>query len=543
MKFLANVLTVYLFLISVCALYAQRGNFNGSELPIQPSGSPLFGKDIIIHNQPDRDQRNVSICSAFNGWLFAVYSYPIETVQAIAILKSTDNGITWELLGEGGINVASSTTRLDIVACGNSVDNLKIFVGYVYFISNLNLGGAYVMRYNAEPFGYEDELLKQDGGYIKDLALSSDCMYPSANSNPFSLGVLYSKNGDTDTLIFRSSSNGGMSLDSRHQIASSSNFFHKVSLNYGRSLTWNSGRYFAAWEEQVNQYSTFGHIYTSHSEPNFDSPFTKPVCLDSIQPTITNQTQNPVIACQYNDIDNDSANITEIVLFEKSLSGGNGCDIKGFYNLQAASSNYFNEFSVSSSTNDKIQPDISFNPFTSNFMMTYFDSTESKLPYLTNNNNLANPNSWNIISQAYNDDSNIIVPYPKVSLNIGLQDGMNVWIADGTNLNGIALFDSPYSTYTGGSDFKQTAKGRNICAYPNPCNSDITFLFDLQKKEKLTISLYNFLGQPEGTITDQYYSPGRNEVHYNVRNLPSGSYTYTCKSEGKFDSGMFIVTK
>jgi hypothetical protein len=152
-------------LLCLTGLNAQTGWFGGSGVPLKPQ-SPLFGKDIVIHDMPDRDERNTAICSAFNGWLYAAYSYPIGTEQAIAILKSTDNGNNWTLLGEGAINVATSVTKLDLLVCGNSIDNLKIFVGYVYFKANLNLGGAYVIKYNAEPFGYEDELLKQDGGYI-----------------------------------------------------------------------------------------------------------------------------------------------------------------------------------------------------------------------------------------------------------------------------------------------------------------------------------------------------------------------------------------
>jgi len=534
--------SVLLLLLSLNGLNAQTGLLGNSVIPLKPQ-SPLFGKDIVINDLPDRNQRNIAICSAFNGWLFAVYSYPIGNEQAIAVFKSTDNGINWELLGEGSMIVASLITRLDIIACGNSIDDLKIFIGYVYFIATLNTGGAYVIRYKAEPFGYEDELLKQDGGIIKDLALSSDYMYPCVNSNPYSIGVLYSKSGVIDTLVFRSSSNGGMSLDSRRKIATSPNFFHKVSLNYGRSSSWNSGRYFAAWEEQVDQYSSLGHVYTAHSEPNFDSPFTKAVCLDSLDSSAINKVRNPINACQYNNADNDSANLTEVVLFEKYKPSGGDYDVTGFYNLQATTTSHFRPLSIAATTNNELQPDINFNPYSSAFMMTYFDSTDKKLPFLTNNVNLVNPDSWNIISQAYNDNSNLIAPYPKVKLNIGQQDGINAWIAEGTGGNGVAMFDAPYSTYTGISGNNTGSLVRLIGSYPNPCSNEIKIAFELKKTGKVTINVLSILGQSLGTVTDQYYSEGRHVVQYYVSDFPAGTYFYNFRVGDFTASGKFTVVR
>ena len=535
------ILFVFL-LLCLTGLNAQTGWVGGTVVPLKPQSS-LFGKDIVIQDTSDRDQRNVATCSAFNGWLYAVYSYPIGIEQAIAVLKSTDNGINWELLGEGGTVFASSTTRVDIIACGNSNDNLKLFVGYVYFIDALNTGGAYVIRYKAEPFGYEDELLKQDGGIIKDLALSSDYMYPCVNSNPHSIGVLFSRKGVIDTLVFRSSSNGGMSLDSRHKIATSSNFFHKVSLNYGRSPSWNSGRYFAAWEEQTSQTSTVGHIYIAHSDPNFVSSFTRPICLDSLDPSLINKVRNPAIACQYSNADNDSANLTEVVLFEKYKPASTDFDVAGFYNVQATTTSHFRPLNIAATPNNELQPDICFNPYNSKFMVTYFDSTDKKLPFLTNDVNLTSPNSWNVISQGYNDNSNLVAPYPKVKVNFGLQDVMNAWISEGTGGNGIALFDAPYSTYTGVAGNSIGSSVRLYGSYPNPCNNAIKIVFGQKNAGRVTINVMGIMGQSLGTVTDQNYPAGKHVVQFDVSNLPDGNYLYKFRSGDFTDTEKFTVIR
>jgi hypothetical protein len=511
-------------------------------VPFKPQ-SPLFGKDIVIQDTSDRDQRNVAICSAFNGWLYAVYSYPIGIEQAIAVLRSIDNGINWELLGEGGMIFASSTTRVNIIACGNSINDLKLFVGYVYFIATLNTGGAYVIRYKAEPFGYEDELLKQDGGIIKDLALSSDYMYPSINSNPYSIGVLYSRKGVKDTLVFRSSSNGGISLDSRHKIATSSNYFHKVSLNYGRSPTWNSGRYFAAWEEQDNANSVSGHIYTSHSEPDFNSPFTSPVLLDSLDASTANKASNPVISCQNNAADNDSSNLTEVVLFEKYVTATSKYNIAGCYNKKATNSNNFQKFTIDASINNKLQPDICFNAFDSTFIVTYFDSTAQKLPYYKHDFNMINPDSWVELSAGYNDYNNLVAPHPKVIMDFGKQMGANAWLGTRIGGNGAAMFDSPFTYYTGIPTNSQNDLVHLIGSYPNPCSTTIRIAFKLKNAGNVTIDVMDIMGQTLRTVTDQVYSPGKHIMQYDVSNLPDGNYLYKFRSGDFNAAGKFTVVR
>ncbi|MGA2822808.1 MAG: T9SS type A sorting domain-containing protein [Bacteroidales bacterium] len=535
------ILFVFL-LFCLTGLNAQTGLFGGSVVPFKPQ-SPLFGKDIVIQDTSDRDQRNVAICSAFNGWLYAVYSYPIGIEQAIAVLRSIDNGINWELLGEGGMIFASSTTRVNIIACGNSINDLKLFVGYVYFIATLNTGGAYVIRYKAEPFGYEDELLKQDGGIIKDLALSSDYMYPSINSNPYSIGVLYSRKGVKDTLVFRSSSNGGISLDSRHKIATSSNYFHKVSLNYGRSPTWNSGRYFAAWEEQDNANSVSGHIYTSHSEPDFNSPFTSPVLLDSLDASTANKASNPVISCQNNAADNDSSNLTEVVLFEKYVTATSKYNIAGCYNKKATNSNNFQKFTIDASINNKLQPDICFNAFDSTFIVTYFDSTAQKLPYYKHDFNMINPDSWVELSAGYNDYNNLVAPHPKVIMDFGKQMGANAWLGTRIGGNGAAMFDSPFTYYTGIPTNSQNDLVHLIGSYPNPCSTTIRIAFKLKNAGNVTIDVMDIMGQTLRTVTDQVYSPGKHIMQYDVSNLPDGNYLYKFRSGDFNAAGKFTVVR
>ena len=540
--------TLFTFLLlSLTGLNAQTELTDAFAVPLKPQ-SPVFGKDIVINDSSSQNQRQVVVRSAFNGWLYAEYSAidPVYNTPVSTVMKSVDNGLSWSVL----INLVwpgpyKSFISTDMAVSGDSISNLKLFLAWVASVSSdpsADRGDAWISRFNGVT-GDNDYGFIMDAG-ISCIALATDFMYPASNSNPHSLGILYSKySASSDTIIFRSSSNGGTSFDYRQRIASSTDRIFKVALAYGRSQSYSSGRYFAAWEEKASLGSTIGHIYTAHTEPNFNSPFTTPVQLDALDPSDLNMCRNPTIACQYNNADNDSANLTEVVLFEKYKPASGDYDVMGYYNLQAATTSHFRPLNIAATANNEIQPDISFNPYNSKFMVTYFDSTDKKLPFLTNDVNLANPNSWNVVSQGYNDNSNLVAPYPKVELNFAQQNGINAWISEGTGGNGIALFDAPYSTYTGVSGNNSSTTAKLIGSYPNPCSNSIKIAFELKKTENVTIDVLGIMGQPLGTVTDQTYSAGKHTVQYDVSGLPSGSYLYTVRS-GDFNAiGKFTVIR
>ena len=66
--------SVLLLILSLNRLNAQTGLPGNSVIPLKPQ-SPLFGKDIVINDQPDQDQHKVALCYAFNGWLYAAVTY------------------------------------------------------------------------------------------------------------------------------------------------------------------------------------------------------------------------------------------------------------------------------------------------------------------------------------------------------------------------------------------------------------------------------------------------------------------------------------
>jgi len=532
----------FLFFLTIVFVFVQ----NNSLLAQQPD-APVFGTDIVVKNLPEQNQQNLVVCSAFNGWWYAAYSYDTQGQGSKSVLKSEDKGATWTVLFEGPCGIDhSSYTKLDILVCGTSLSDLTLFLACCRYDSVSGRRLAWITTYNGVTGEPIDEIFQDPSYKTKDLAIASDYLYPAANSNPYSIVAVYSKGFFTnpDSIYFCSFSNGGVTfyLSNKKRIASSPNYFHKVALSYGRSPSYPEGRYFATWEEQTAEGAEYGHIYTAHTETDINSSFTEPVMLDSLDPSLYNKVRNPSIACQSNDVDNSHQNITEIVLFEKNEGVANQNKVVGFYNTEAASADNFHKVNIDTMPGNKLQPDICFNPYDTGFMVTYYDSTANKLPFITNNFNLTEPDSWNIISAGYNDTPDLSHPQPGIALDLMKQSGMTSWIAERPGGNGEAFMDAPFIYYAGVQD-EQTSTSPGCRAFPNPASTEITFEFELPAPGTITLSIHSTLGQPAGASVHKGCSAGKQQLRYDVSQLPAGLYFYTLRTNTGVTSGKVVVSR
>jgi Peptidase family M1 domain/Peptidase M1 N-terminal domain/Secretion system C-terminal sorting domain len=66
--------------------------------------------------------------------------------------------------------------------------------------------------------------------------------------------------------------------------------------------------------------------------------------------------------------------------------------------------------------------------------------------------------------------------------------------------------------------------------YPNPFNPSTIIKFDVPKESKVTISIYNLLGQLVEVLAQRNYSPGSYQVVFNGERLSSGVYIYELRA-------------
>jgi hypothetical protein len=543
MKKLLFSLSIASFLLIVMMVNAGNGKPSSSCIPYKSPNSVFYATDIIINNDPVQNQRNVHLTIAFNGWLYAVYTNNYGGIAALTILQSTDNGVTWTTLntksGTGSYNAVS------IVVAGSTLAALKLFVAGVYYDPDQFEYQVWCDRYNGQSGAFEDELFsEQNPSRIYDVAIASDYKFPGIGVNPFSLGIVYSKYGSTtDSIIILTSGDGGNSIGSRQIVSFTGGLFGKVALSYGISQVENTGMYFVAWEEFETSSAKRGHIWTGHTDMTINSPIIDRIMLDSLNPPYTKHCLNPSIATQYSDLSNNTGNLSEVVLFDGDYNNSGDIDLVGAYNLQAVGTGItnWNNLVIANSAAYEMQSDITFD--TANFYVTYFDSTDQKLPCLVNNMNLVNPNTWTIISLGYNDTGGLKNPYPKVQVNPVLTKAANVWNSEGTSGNGVSLFDAAYNNYAGISQIHQSDAATLEGAYPNPATTRAKIGFTLNSPAVVTIRLYSMMGQEIDLVTDKSFSQGKNNVVVDVSFLPEGTYIYSFKAGDFTASGRIMIVR
>jgi flagellar hook assembly protein FlgD len=67
--------------------------------------------------------------------------------------------------------------------------------------------------------------------------------------------------------------------------------------------------------------------------------------------------------------------------------------------------------------------------------------------------------------------------------------------------------------------------------YPNPFNPSTTIEFGIQSQSRVTLRIFNVLGQQVAELTDARYEPGIYKMHWNGKNqsgaqVSSGVYIY-----------------
>ncbi|MBZ0198961.1 MAG: choice-of-anchor A family protein [Ignavibacteriaceae bacterium] len=78
--------------------------------------------------------------------------------------------------------------------------------------------------------------------------------------------------------------------------------------------------------------------------------------------------------------------------------------------------------------------------------------------------------------------------------------------------------------------------------YPNPFNPSTKIEFSVANNERITITIYNILGQVVKTLVDMDYAPGKYTVNFDGANLASGVYIYNMKTNStNFTKKMMLL--
>ena len=79
--------------------------------------------------------------------------------------------------------------------------------------------------------------------------------------------------------------------------------------------------------------------------------------------------------------------------------------------------------------------------------------------------------------------------------------------------------------------------------YPNPFNPSTTIRYAIPNESKVSVSVFNLLGQEVATLVNDIQSAGYHEVIFNASQLSSGVYLYRINAISSTNSKEFTSTK
>jgi hypothetical protein len=80
-------------------------------------------------------------------------------------------------------------------------------------------------------------------------------------------------------------------------------------------------------------------------------------------------------------------------------------------------------------------------------------------------------------------------------------------------------------------------------AYPNPFNATTKIVFDVDKTSRVTLQVYNIIGQKVQTLVDGYYPVGRHSTIFRGEELASGIYLVRLESNGVRDTRKLVLVR
>ena len=101
-------------------------------------------------------------------------------------------------------------------------------------------------------------------------------------------------------------------------------------------------------------------------------------------------------------------------------------------------------------------------------------------------------------------------------------------VSDASDLNGIGFWYLEECLLTGVMSPRDDLPSEYRLAqnYPNPFNPTTTIKYDLPKAGRVTLKIYDILGNEVATIMDGYRTPGSYSISFNASKLASGLYLY-----------------
>ena len=502
-----------------------------------------FSGDVIVDNQPVYTQRNARVCTAWNGDIYVGFTYDSLGTPGYKIMKSTDGGFSFQFFGHYVWFPGNNITCFDMSVLGNSNSTFRLLVAVA---DRTNANACY---FDLDVFDTtatfpiislcDNQVYNDPVGYHA-AAVDNDYTHHSSLENKYSIGLILAKNGVHDSLMFISFIDT-VFTDAPYNLGrvyNTANKIRTVDISYGRSSTQNQGGYWYAWDEFANNTTQLGDVLASWEKVDSQFVFNAARNISNLGLNTAGKSRQPRISCQSMSGDNASGSFDVVLSLNSTLSPTTH-EITTFYSLRGDSLNStFGNIVQGIAGHNNLQGDVSYEENGNNFLISYYDSTSGKLPYLSQSaTNLGT--AWNIIQANYNDDTtNLKNAFPNISIDPVIHKPDFVWNAV-SGSNGVTMFDEEAHNSS-----VQNFNGEKIelNLLPNPVSDILQMKIETENEENALVLFVNMLGQIISS-SKLDLQEGQTVYSFDVKNFPAGIYVVEFSSKNSLIKKQFVVNR
>jgi len=169
------------------------------------------------------------------------------------------------------------------------------------------------------------------------------------------------------------------------------------------------------------------------------------------------------------------------------------------------------------------------------------------LPFTDSNSGtiVSGPGGWTDVVTIY---FSLIAPNDTLRLNWlssspfwGVYDGDNKTLWNAGNLSNLEIALSVSSADNGNLD--KPISFELAQNYPNPFNPSTSIKYALNKRQFVTLKIYDIIGNEVATLVNEEKEVGRYQAEFNSANLASGVYVYRIQTAEFIDTKKMILLK
>jgi hypothetical protein len=505
-----------------------------------------WGGDITLPATAGYNYTGTRISVAYDGSIYYGRMFsatPAGPITNWEVLKSRDNGVTFDYITGGSLSGSNKCTAFDIICAGEDSADFTLFIARAYIDTVTYDAVLFMDRTDSSGLAFGPQLTETYNysswrGWTS-LSLATDSREPNTNSSPYVISLVAGKANSHDSVIVWTGNDGGNTFH-RRSLYGTAGYIRSVSASVGSTFntTSNFGRLGVAWNESsIYNGNEWGSLHTMFIYPDDGSspPYSGPYAIEGG----SEYYRQPCIIMSQNTAGGTgpgTSDLRVIITAEDEILN----IIYGFVFdsiILKPPSYKWCKISAGSTSGYSSQCHGVFDPLYNNFLFTYYNSVSNTLPYVIKSMGSNAADDAVFYHSNYRDIAStpINLMFPRVDMSISRGQAAFGW-SDYPN----SMFDAEWSV--AGVIENANSGIEKLKLYPNPATDMVNVSFASNESQPLNISIMDLTGRI--FFSDEYsVNEGSNLLTVSVKDLAAGNYIVQLKGASISSSMKLVVMK